>query len=219
MRINIYELLGFLFYNKLSLKDLKSLKQTNFATLFTNINSNKEIPGIKELQKNFNDKDNFQSSISLLRQDYQSLFEGPGNLLAPPWESVYLSDEKLMFEEQTLQVRQWYQNDNLQISNYGKEPEDHMGLELQYMAFLAKKSLQLLEDKKLLELNSHIAKQKEFLLKHPLRWVDRFAEKVQLNATTSFYRGLGLFLPWYLEYDLDLISSLILTEQNKEVNL
>ena len=43
-----------------------------------------------------------------LQADYTRMFVGIGKTLAPCWESVYFNEDGMLFQEQTLQVRQWY---------------------------------------------------------------------------------------------------------------
>ncbi len=171
-----------------------------------------QIPGLTQLKDAFTKQISAEQCCSQLRHDYQVLFEGPGKLPAPPWESVYLSAEKLIFDEQTMAVRQFYKKHNIQISNFGKEPDDHIGLELQFMAILADKSFQLLLEHNISDFHTAISAQVDFLKEHLLQWASQFADLVCLNAETSFYKGLGLFLPWYLESDFDFLNSYVLTE-------
>lgn len=219
LRKILYEFLGAAFYGKLTREQLDSLSRSTLPGLFSELADDVEIPGVWELRESLAVKKNPEEALAVLRQDYQALFEGPGKLLAPPWGSVYLSTEKLLFEAQTAEVRQWYRKHGLQIRNHGKEPEDHIGIELQFMAYLAGLSLTLLEKKEISELRIIIQEQVDFLEMNLLKWADRFAYKVQSGAVTLFYTGLGLFLPWYLKNDLDLISSFMLNQPHKEVNL
>ncbi|AOQ24114.1 Tat proofreading chaperone DmsD [Moorella thermoacetica] len=46
--------------------------------------------------------------LERLRWDYTRMFVGPYQLSAPPWESAYLNDERLLFQEETLAVRRIY---------------------------------------------------------------------------------------------------------------
>jgi TorA maturation chaperone TorD len=49
-----------------------------------------------------------------IQADYTRLFIGPGKVLAPPYESVHFSSDRLMFQMETLQVRRWYARFGLQ---------------------------------------------------------------------------------------------------------
>ncbi|HSO27591.1 MAG TPA: molecular chaperone TorD family protein, partial [Anaerolineales bacterium] len=83
---------------------------------------------------------------SALEGDYNRLFVGPAKVLAPPWESVYLTKERLIFQEQTLQVRGWFRRFGLEVENLYHEPDDHIGLELLFLAHLAELSVAALEE-------------------------------------------------------------------------
>jgi TorA maturation chaperone TorD len=39
-----------------------------------------------------------------LRVDHTRLFVGVGKVLAPPWESVYFNEDRMVFQKQTLEV-------------------------------------------------------------------------------------------------------------------
>src|SRR5512137_1805280 len=47
-------------------------------------------------------------NIKAMRDDFLELFEGTGNPLAPPYESVYISNDHLIFDKQTSEVREFY---------------------------------------------------------------------------------------------------------------
>ena len=49
-----------------------------------------------------------EDGFEALRWDYTRLFIGPDRLPAPPWESAYLTEERLLFQEPTLEVRRAY---------------------------------------------------------------------------------------------------------------
>lgn len=70
------------------------------------------------------------------RDDAMHLFGTLGRPLAEPHESVWLSREHLLFEEQTLQVRACYRRYGLGLVDQGREPDDHIGFELLFLAEL-----------------------------------------------------------------------------------
>lgn len=127
-----------------------------------------------------------------LQVDYTRLFIGVDGVFAPPWESVHLSREHLLFQEQTIQVRQWYQQYGLQVIEQDKEPDDHIGLEMTFLAHLAREGLVALqEDGDVERFEALLMAQRQFLAQHPLRWVSRWSAQVTDHAATDFYRGIG----------------------------
>ncbi len=124
-----------------------------------------------------------------LAADYTRLFMGPGKLLAPPWESVFFNDERLLFQEQTLQLRAWYARFGLAADRSGQEPDDHIGLELAFLAHLASLGLAALEAGDDERLAQTLTAQRAFLDAHLLKWAPAWCLQVQTNAKTAFYQA------------------------------
>lgn len=131
-----------------------------------------------------------EAEFGNLNRDKLRLFIGLGRVLAPVWESVYFNENRLVFQQQTLQVREWYARFDLQIERLNREPDDHIGLELSFVAHLASRALNIMEsDSKSFE--ELLQAQKEFLSEHLLRWGPAWAKLVKQHAETDFYRGLA----------------------------
>ena len=130
-------------------------------------------------------------SILDLRADYTRLFVGVGIVLAPVWESVYFNDGRLTFQEETLQVRSWFRRYKLESEKLYQEPDDHLGLELTFIAHLAQLGLQALEQNDTQAVQETLDAQRDFLNEHLLRWAFIWANLVNKSSKTDFYRGIG----------------------------
>jgi len=126
-----------------------------------------------------------------IKKDHLYLFTGVGKPLAPVWESVYFSEARMLFQKQTLEVREFYARFGLQAERKGNEPDDHIGLELSFMAHLASLVLQSLEKDNQPQTEELLQAQRDFLTQHLLRWAKAWAELVHKHAETDFYRGLA----------------------------
>jgi TorA maturation chaperone TorD len=126
-----------------------------------------------------------------LRADYTSLFVGTGRVLAPLWESVYFSEARMVFQEETIQVRKWYRRFNLEPEKLNAEPDDHIGLEIAFVSHLANLALQALDQGDDARLEELLAAQRQFMSEHLLRWGPSFCDLVEKHAKTDFYRGLA----------------------------
>ena len=126
-----------------------------------------------------------------LRADCTRLFIGPGKVLTPPWESVQFSEERLTFQEQTLQVRGWYQRFGLVAEKLYAEPDDHIGLELEFIAHLARLGLAALEENDQSKFNQLLDGQRGFMSEHLKRWGPAWCSQVENHAQTDFYRGIA----------------------------
>ena len=141
--------------------------------------------------------------------DYNTLFVGPERTKAAPYESVHLSEEKLIFEQQTFAVRAAYAEFGLAAPKLNQEPDDHIGLELGFLAMLGQRALDCIADssatssvqsaerspqeleQQVQELNKVLAAIFSFLDLHVLRWAPAFFTLVNEQAETEFFRGVG----------------------------
>lgn len=132
-----------------------------------------------------------QEAFDALRIDHTRLFLGPGKVLAAPWESVHFTEERLVFQQQTLQVRGWYSRFGLEVVKLHQEPDDHIGLELEFLAHLAKLGLQAIETGNSKRFDELLDAQRKFLTEHLLKWSPIWYGLVMQHARTDFYRGVA----------------------------
>lgn len=76
------------------------------------------------------------SSDEPLTDAWQRLFIGPYALPAPPWGSVWLDRESVLFGDSTLALRQWMRENGIAFEMQQNEPEDHFGTLLLLAAWL-----------------------------------------------------------------------------------
>ncbi len=127
------------------------------------------------------------SQISDLKLDYTRLFIGFETTLAPPYESVYLSKYHIMFEKQTLEVRRFYEGFGLQVKKKMKEPDDHIGMELLFVAHLCGLISAEIEKNESHRRTEIIEDLKRFLSTHLLRWISLFLKRVEEHAETDYF--------------------------------
>lgn len=111
-----------------------------------------------------------------LMWEYRRLFIGPAPKPAPPWGSVYTDRECVVFGASTLELRAWMRERGIARTTDDKTPEDHMGLMLALMAWIARNQPQDLDD---------------FLRLHLLTWSTHFLDQLAEAATHPFYEGLA----------------------------
>lgn len=111
-----------------------------------------------------------------LTEQYQNLFIGPNELLAPPWGSVYLDPECVIFGHSLLALRDFLKHHQIVFQSQQDEPEDHIGLMLMLAAYLAENRPHLLA---------------EFLSQHLLTWAPHFLSQLANVENHPFYQGLA----------------------------
>ena len=148
--------------------------------------------------------------VTDLAVDYARTFLGAGiheRDAAYPYESVYTSPEKLIMQDARDQVVAVYLARGLHVSEKMDFPEDHVALELEFMARLCWEGRRALKKKK--GLADCYREQKKFLEEHLLNWVPGFCADVEKYASTDFYRAAAKITLGYLRLDQGLLTDLI----------
>jgi TorA maturation chaperone TorD len=165
---------------------------------------------VEKCQQNLSEDEMFER----VESDFVRLFIGPGAALAAPWESVYVTDGRLIFQESTLQVRSWYNRFGLISEHVRSEPDDHIGLELVFMAHLANLALSALDKQDSAAFNNALDAQRDFGKEHLFVWAPFFSVQLFENAKTDFYKGGALILRGTLKEFVH-----VLELRSSEVNL
>ncbi len=131
-------------------------------------------------------------TVDQVSDDFQQLFVGPFHLPAPPWESAYRSKERLLFEQETLQVREFYRRHGLQAPKLNQEADDHISLELEFLARLLDRAGAAEAGGDAEQARYLVAEHERFLAEHLSAWAPQFFADVEANAQTTCYRGLGV---------------------------
>lgn len=144
-----------------------------------------------------------------LRSEYQRLFVGPDALPAPPWESVYRSEEHVILDEHTLAVREFYRAWGLEPQKLNQEPDDHVGLELEFMALLTERTSAALAESNTDAAKELIEAQVRFLEEHVLCWIEPFCTRLAQGTDNGLYKGLALFTPDYVRMDAEMLCDIL----------
>ena len=212
-----YDFLGKSFYLEPERDRLIDISNLNIFEQFIDDNGEIESEGASLLSRFFKTVGEMkEEEIKNLKQEYNTLFVGPGHLQAPPWESVYLSKERIIFDEHTLSVREFYKSWGVNIKTKNKEPDDHIGFQMEFMSILSRKGIDAIKENDINRLEKIMIGQNKFLESHTLLWIDRFSENVFNNSKTSFFKGLSLFLSEYVKMDKELLVDLI--DKTKNIN-
>lgn len=127
-----------------------------------------------------------------LSSEYTKLFIGPGSLPASPWESVYVTGEPLLFQESTLAVRNAYRRAGYVALGYPREADDHVAIELDFMATLASDTCEAHASADGARIRELLSMQLAFLNEHLLVWLESFAERLHTCDTVSgFYPSIA----------------------------
>ncbi len=164
MKIIIHKikLLGSLFYQKHN--QVKSIELVE-ALITENVLQPNTLAELKSL----NDEQ--------LEHDFSVLFEGIGSMPVPPWGSVYLDKEQVLFGESNVQYRLFLQQHGIELNSGQREPEDQFGLMLLACAYLVE------QDK--------TSAACELLSEHLMPWGFTYLDLLTQKAPNAFYQQLA----------------------------
>jgi TorA maturation chaperone TorD len=126
--------------------------------------------------------------------EYARLFLGPQHPASVPYASFYLSETRQLMTEITIQVRGYYLDAGMAVTGLHRVPDDHIALELEFMAYLADEGARNLESGDAGAASAAVARLENFYHEHLTKWVPLFADRVQEGAESDFYRGTALAL-------------------------
>jgi TorA maturation chaperone TorD len=122
-----------------------------------------------------------------LETEYARLFVGPGRPVAHPYESVYR--EGKVMGDCTVAVRRHYTAERLASEDHFLP--DHIAVELEFMAHLARREAEALERDDENEALACLRRQEAFLREHLGRWLPSFCRKVLTSGAHPFYANLA----------------------------
>ena len=183
----------------LRLKDLEQQLSTLGSTAFTyTILMRSEFQGSQDYEK--------------FKIDFAQLFVGPYSLVAAPYGSVYLEGERKIMGNSTIDVEKRYKEAGLIISQNFKDAPDHIAAELEFMYFLVFKEIEAIKAEDHDVVSDQLLKQRSFLQDHIGLWTTEFAEHIEKDAKTDFYRNLAITTRIFIAEELEGITHLSIPE-------
>ncbi len=170
-------LLGSLLYNEPTGQGVVMLKEQGVFEELPFAADNEQAQQGQQLMCSWLASETTDVLAKAAQSDWLHLLMGIGKVLAPPWASVYLGEEQLLFSEDTLYVRRYYEHYGFRLTKKYQEPDDHIGLELEFIG-------------RLLEQDKHEAAC-AFTQQFILPWLNQWADDVQKHAKTDYYRALA----------------------------
>ena len=141
-----------------------------------------------------------------LAAERTALFVLPSSHL--PHEAVYLDKDKRLGGRVTISVGQFYEKAGADVLDSCIEMPDHIGMELEFMAFLCKMEKDMRESGDHAGLNNCIHLQKKFLDAHLLKWVYQCCEKIAERAKYGFYKAVAYLIIEFVKSEEEYVEEL-----------
>jgi len=129
--------------------------------------------------------------------DYTGLLDAPTRQYLTPYESVYRADSQdgrgrpaaWVYGPSTVAVRRLYEAAGAEIAPEFRDLPDHVGMELEFLAFLCEREAEAWEVGQEEDAATWHDWQRRFLEEHLGVWIDALCEKMQRFARTGFFRA------------------------------
>jgi len=99
-----------------------------------------------------------------------------------------------------------YRREGLDRATRFHEPEDHISLEFEFMAYLCQQAALAFENQDGAAASYHFEKQKNFLEQHLLRWVPEFCHDVTRLGRMEFYKAAAKITADFLLMEGEVIA-------------
>ncbi|MCV6636425.1 molecular chaperone TorD family protein [Candidatus Albibeggiatoa sp. nov. NOAA] len=136
--------------------------------------------------------------LNSLRADFAAIFLN-SSVGVSPYESVWISEESITHQEPMFEMRNWYQKYELAAENWRVRADDHLVLQLEFIAHL----IQLADNA------DSLPDAALFMDEHILRWIHDFAGVVVERCDTPFYAGLVMLTAQYIDELRDVIAGIL----------
>lgn len=207
-RENMYQFLGRIYKLEVDKTLLDQMSHMKFAKECS-CSESELAEGYQLFENYFN-----QPKLDVLTElaiDYATVFLGAGiadGTVAYPYESVYTSPERLIMQDARDKVLALYREKGLDKNEALDIPEDHVGLELEFMAYLCHEAKDAMTLKDWSAVAMSLQMQKDFLEHHLLNWMSAFCDDIQKCSHVDFYKAIGKITYGYLHLDKQIIHYL-----------
>ena len=135
------------------------------------------------------------SDTTVLQSEHAELFVGPGPQKAPPWGSVYLSEERLLMGPSTLALERFLKTRGIHYVLKENQPLDHIGLCFGILAQLLEQRLGEVAGGDEVAAEEAI---QTFLQDHFLTWADQCIALQLKHARSEFQTSLASLAELFL---------------------
>lgn len=140
-------------------------------------------------------------AVDELKDCYSRLLVVPGQGFVYPWESPYVGQETMLFQESTLDVRARYKAQGFEAVLHHHFPEDHISMMLDFLAHLSTRVFDAYGDGDDERARRTLSAQADFIEAHLGGWVSDFAHEVRKKDMLGAYAVLADALSVFLEID------------------
>ncbi len=207
-RAEFYETLSYLYFKPLTQEQVDNMARADFSA-FAGIGDG-FASGIRDVTVYLRKRNT--GTRQELAVDFTSAFAGTKTYegrSAVPYESVFTSEEGLLFQKGYQEVFSTFKKSSLKLRDGIDYPDDHLSFMCEYMAIMSRRAATALEtpggcERARADMDASLA----FLTDHILSWFDDFSAVANLILKTRFYQGVLRMSKAFFEFDQELLADL-----------
>jgi TorA maturation chaperone TorD len=146
--------------------------------------------------------------------DYNRLFIGPEKLIAPPYESVYLSKRDFFLKSDedpksiidpiyAASIKREYSARGYRISSDYSDFADNIMFELDYCSYLCRRAAKAYKEGDLLAGDNFLSCKDRFIVEHPLRWIDALVTRIEGSTELGFQESVVILTRRIMQLDTE----------------
>lgn len=128
---------------------------------------------------------------NMLRDDFIRLFAREEFTLAPAYESRFTRKKPASGNTVSPDVSDFYKSYGWVSKFKGKISDDHLGVELLFLTLMIDKFIVLDDEACRTEMKKEIQR---FISQHMISWIPEWNNKIQTNANTLCFKGIGTLI-------------------------
>ena len=145
-----------------------------------------------------------QKHLDRFAVDYADIYLNH-SLHASPFESVWLDEDHLLQQEPMFKIREWYKRYGLASANWRLRSDDHLVLQLQFIALLLDSDTNFSTT---VSLEQRVHDATRFMDEHLLLWLADFSSLVSQRCGTDFYASIAILTYAYIDQLRDIFADL-----------
>ncbi|HFG2013366.1 TPA: molecular chaperone TorD [Vibrio cholerae] len=205
-RAEIYWWLSSLFFKELSEQDIARYHSAEVRTFLSGLadeqSLNREVKHLVEALNRLQDRQDAQLELAA---DFCDLFLKSDRDSALPYASVY-ADQGLLNGKPAQQMRELLGAHGVKVEQNLNEPEDHLAIQLDFLAHLAISANQIEHSA---QLSLALQAQSDFISQHLLTWLPAFSERCTQFDAFGLYSAAARLALAFIQQDKHCLDELI----------
>ncbi|WP_080797375.1 TorD/DmsD family molecular chaperone [Arabiibacter massiliensis] len=206
-RAAFYDMLAALYFKPLSAEQVDAIASADLAA-YADVNE-LFAEGLHDIERSLAKRDS--GTRQELAVDFTAAFAGTSSWegrYAVPYESVFTSDEGLLFQESYHEVYRLFRQQGVKRAEGLDYPDDHLTFICGFLAVLSRRAIEALEAGDAAGAREQVELSQAVLRDHVLAWFDDFEELALRILKTRFYRGVLKMSKGFFLLDAEVLSEM-----------